>query len=91
MPPSADAGTIAFAMNGGAYGDDLKAVGYYVETASACRIWIVATERGNFYMKPNGVFFGTGATWRVTGERFLFFATVGERPRIRHAVPARCW
>jgi uncharacterized protein YigE (DUF2233 family) len=30
-------------------------------------------------MKPNGVFFGTGGTWRVLGSN-TFFETIGERP-----------
>jgi uncharacterized protein YigE (DUF2233 family) len=55
---SVDPGTIAFAINGGMYGDDLKAIGYYVQ---------------------NGVFFGTGGSWRVLGSN-TFFETVGDRP-----------
>ncbi|MBA4080050.1 MAG: hypothetical protein C0496_02170, partial [Erythrobacter sp.] len=35
---------------------------------------------GNFYMKPNGVFFGTGAKWQVMGSN-TFFNTVGDRPQ----------
>jgi uncharacterized protein YigE (DUF2233 family) len=78
---TADAATIAFAMNGGMYGDDLKAIGYYVENGER----LSELDRGdsdgdgNFYMKPNGVFFGTGGTWRVLASD-AFFATVGDRP-----------
>ena len=35
---SLDPEAIAFAMNGGMYGDDLKAIGYYVKTASGWAI-----------------------------------------------------
>jgi len=86
---SADAGTIAFAMNGGAYGDDLKAVGYYVENGERLSDLDRGDGEGNFYMKPNGVFFGTGATWRVLASD-SFFATVGERPEFG-TQSARCW
>ncbi len=79
-----DAATIAFAMNGGMYGDDLKAVGYYVENGER----LSEIDRGegpegedaNFYMHPNGVFFGTGGTWRVLA-RDAFIAGVGDRPQ----------
>ncbi len=79
-----DAATIAFAMNGGMYGDDLKPVGYYVENGER----LSEIDRGdgpegeqtNFYMHPNGVFFGTGGTWRVLA-RDAFIAGVGDRPQ----------
>ena len=82
---SVDAGRIAFAVNGGMYGDDLKPIGYYVENGER----LAALDRGdgpgsgknaNFYMLPNGVFFGSGDTWRVLGSK-TFFDTVGERPQ----------
>jgi uncharacterized protein YigE (DUF2233 family) len=76
---SADAGSIAFAMNGGIFGDDLKAVGYYVEGGERLSELDRGTGEGNFYMKPNGVFFGSGGSWRVLASD-AFFATVGERP-----------
>jgi uncharacterized protein YigE (DUF2233 family) len=81
---SSDPAGIAFAMNGGIFGDDLKAVGYYVENGER----LSELDRGdrpegdssNFYMKPNGVFFGTGGAWRVLASE-AFFATVGDRPQ----------
>ncbi|MFN4019217.1 MAG: phosphodiester glycosidase family protein [Erythrobacter sp.] len=76
---SVDPATIAFAMNGGMYGDDLKPVGYYVEGGERLKELDRGTGKGNFYMKPNGVFFGTGGAWRVLGSN-TFFETVGERP-----------
>lgn len=72
--------TIAFAINGGMYGDDLKPVGYYVENGERLKELDRGDGTGNFYMKPNGVFFGTGGGWRVLGSN-TFFETVGDRPQ----------
>ena len=74
-----DTATIAFAMNGGMYGDDLRAIGYYVEKGERLKELNRADGSGNFYMKPNGVFFGSGGSWRVLGSN-TFFDTVGDRP-----------
>jgi uncharacterized protein YigE (DUF2233 family) len=76
---STDAGAIAFAVNGGMYGDDLKPVGYYVENGERLAELDRGDGDGNFYMKPNGVFFGSGGKWQVLGSN-TFFNTVGERP-----------
>lgn len=76
---SVDPATIAFAMNGGMYGDDLKAIGYYVENSERLKELNREEGEGNFYMKPNGVFFGSGGKWRVLGSN-TFFNTVGDRP-----------
>jgi uncharacterized protein YigE (DUF2233 family) len=79
----ADPATIAFAMNGGMYGDDLKPIGYYVQNGERLKELDRSNgdqdSGGNFYMKPNGVFFGTGAKWQVLGSN-TFFNTVGDRP-----------
>lgn len=75
-----EASTIAFAMNGGAFSDDLSPRGYLV--ASGERLFELDRGEGdgNFYMKPNGVFFGTSGEWRIlTTERF--FSTVRDRPQ----------
>jgi uncharacterized protein YigE (DUF2233 family) len=77
---TADPASIAFAMNGGMYGDDLKPIGYYVEKGERLAELNRGEGEGNFYMKPNGVFFGSGGGgWRVLGSN-TFFETVGERP-----------
>lgn len=76
---SIDPATIAFAMNGGMYGDDLKPVGYFVQNGERLKELDRGTGEGNFYMKPNGVFFGSGGSWRVLGSN-TFFETVGDRP-----------
>jgi uncharacterized protein YigE (DUF2233 family) len=78
-----DASAIAFAMNGGAYGDDLKALGYYVEGGERLREFnrgdAPEGNTSNFFMKPNGVFFGSGSTWRVLSTE-AFYASVSDRP-----------
>lgn len=80
---SVDSETIAFAVNGGMYGDDLKPVGYYVEKGERLseldRSSRPEGDKSDFYMKPNGVFFGSGGSWRVLGSN-TFFETVADRP-----------
>jgi uncharacterized protein YigE (DUF2233 family) len=77
---SVDPATIAFAINGGMYGDDLKPIGYYVQNGERLKELNRANGDGNFYMKPNGVFFGSDAKWQVMGSN-TFFNTVGDRPQ----------
>lgn len=78
-----DSAAIAFAVNGGMYGDDLKPIGYFVQNgerlADLNRADGAKEGGGNFYMKPNGVFFGTGGKWQVLGSN-TFFNTIGDRP-----------
>lgn len=78
---SVDPASIAFAVNGGMFGDDLRALGYYVEKGARLKELDRTEGSGNFYMKPNGVFFGNaGSGWRVLGSN-TFFNTVGDRPQ----------
>lgn len=77
---NADKGKIAFAMNAGMYGDDLKPVGYFVENSERLVELNRADGSGNFFMKPNGVFFGSGGTWRIL-DSDTFLRTVGDRPQ----------
>ncbi len=71
---------IAFVMNAGMYGDDLKAMGYFVQDSDR----LVELDRGdgsgNFYLKPNGVFFGSDGRWRVL-DSDTFLRTIGDRPQ----------
>ncbi|MEL7197195.1 MAG: phosphodiester glycosidase family protein [Pseudomonadota bacterium] len=76
---TADKTKVAFAMNAGAYGDDLRALGYYVEDGE--RLKLLNREEGsaNFFLKPNGVFYGTAGQWRLrTTDSFL--RNVSDRP-----------
>ena len=74
-----DASTIAFAMNAGMFDDDGKPIGYFVENSNRLQTINTADGAGNFHMKPNGVFFGSGEKWQVMStDKFL--AQVTERP-----------
>ncbi len=59
-------------------------IGYYVEGGERLEELNRADGPGNFHLKPNGVFFGTGDRWQVRdGGRFL---PQCRRPsRLRHA------
>ncbi|MEM7690405.1 MAG: phosphodiester glycosidase family protein [Pseudomonadota bacterium] len=77
---SVDASTIAFAMNGGTFSDDLTPRGYLVTDGNRLAELDRGSGDGNFYLKPNGVFFGTGRAWRVLSTD-RFFSTVRDRPQ----------
>lgn len=71
---------LAFAMNGGMYDTGSKPIGYYVENRE--RLYRLNTREasGNFYLKPNGVFFGEAdGGWRVLASED-FAAQVSKRP-----------
>lgn len=72
-------GKVAFAMNAGMFDDEGKPIGYFVENGERLQTLNTADGEGNFHMKPNGVFYGTGDSWAVmaTDE---FLANVSERP-----------
>lgn len=74
-----DQANIAFAVNAGEFERGGRPIGYYVEEAER----LVELDRedgsGNFYLKPNGVFYGTGGAWEIR-ETDRFYSTVGARP-----------
>lgn len=74
-----DESDIAFVMNGGMYGDDLRPIGYFVRGSERLKELNRNDGPGNFHMKPNGVFFGSGSTWRVLDTE-TFYRTIGDRP-----------
>lgn len=77
---SRSAGTVAFAMNGGMYDEAGEPIGYFVEDGERAQTLNTADGEGNFHMKPNGVFFGTGEKWEVrTTDDFL--SNVRDRPQ----------
>jgi uncharacterized protein YigE (DUF2233 family) len=51
--------TLVFAMNGGMYRPDHSPQGLYVENGKTLKSIDTASGNGNFYMKPNGVFYIT--------------------------------
>lgn len=70
---------LIFAMNGGMYMKDNSPLGLYIENGKTLRKLNRANGSGNFYMKPNGVFYitdkGTAQitareTFRATGIKF---------------------
>ncbi|MBX7526862.1 phosphodiester glycosidase family protein [Qipengyuania vesicularis] len=74
-----NASTVAFAMNAGMFDDEGKPIGYFVEDGDRLQTLRTSDGEGNFHMKPNGVFFGTGETWEIrTTDDFL--ANVRDRP-----------
>ncbi len=77
---SADAAPVAFAMNGGMYDGEGKPIGYYVENSERLKELSRADGPGNFHLKPNGVFYGSGGKWQIrTADDF--YAQVGDRPQ----------
>lgn len=75
----ADTAPMAFAMNGGMFDANGAPVGYYVEKGERLQRLNRADGPGNFHMKPNGVFFGTGREWAVLSSD-QFYDTVEKRP-----------
>ena len=71
---------VAFAMNGGMFDDEGLPIGYFVENSERLQTLNRAEGSGNFHLKPNGVFFGTGGTWQVLDTE-KFYATVRDRPQ----------
>ncbi len=71
---------IAFVTNGGMYGDDLKAIGYFVRDSDRLVELNRGVGNGNFFLKPNGVFFGSNGRWRILDTE-TFLRTVGDRPQ----------
>lgn len=74
-----DEGKFAFVMNGGMYNDALKPLGYFVRDEDRLSELDRGDGSGNFYLKPNGVFFGTGSKWRIL-DSDTFLRTIGTRP-----------
>lgn len=71
--------TVAFAMNAGMFDEAGQPLGYFVENSERLKELNTADGDGNFHMKPNGVFYGSGGEWHVrTTEDFL--ANVKDRP-----------
>ena len=64
--------TLAFGMNAGMYGEDLRPIGLYVEDGRMLKKANRRNGPGNFHLKPNGVFFIDGETGGVIEtEAFL--------------------
>ncbi len=70
---------LAFAMNAGMYGEDLKPVGLYIEAGRTLHKLNRRNGPGNFHMKPNGIFFIDGSKAGVMETEA--FAASGIRPQ----------
>jgi uncharacterized protein YigE (DUF2233 family) len=51
--------TLLFAMNGGMYKTDNSPLGLFIDSGKTIRPINMASASGNFYLKPNGVFYIT--------------------------------
>ncbi|WP_239805625.1 phosphodiester glycosidase family protein [Croceicoccus hydrothermalis] len=60
-----EADRIAFAMNAGMYGEDLRPIGLYVIDGEERVPLNRNAGPGNFHMAPNGVFYADDAGWHV--------------------------
>jgi uncharacterized protein YigE (DUF2233 family) len=67
---------LRFAMNAGMFEPDYSPVGLFVARAQQLAPLNLRTGRGNFYMKPNGVFLVTPA-----GPRIIESSRYSEQPR----------
>lgn len=71
--------SLAFGMNAGMYGEDLKPIGLYIEDGTMLRKLNRRNGPGNFHLKPNGVFFIDGPKGGVMETEA--FAKSGIRPQ----------
>ncbi|MGB7125494.1 MAG: phosphodiester glycosidase family protein [Methylovirgula sp.] len=70
LKPQGD--TLAFAMNAGMFGPNLRPIGLYVEAGRQISPANTRSGPGNFHMKPNGVFYFDSATAGIMEtSRFL--------------------
>lgn len=71
---------VSFAMNAGMYDKKSVPIGYYVEDKDRIQELNRAKGDGNFYMQPNGVFFGNeSGGWQVMTSA-AFESSVKDRP-----------
>lgn len=72
--------TVAFAMNGGMYDTLSRPIGYYVEGGEKLYGLNPHDGAGNFFLKPNGIFFGDAAgNWQVLSSED-FAQNITRRP-----------
>jgi uncharacterized protein YigE (DUF2233 family) len=71
--------SLAFGMNAGMYGEDLKPVGLYIEDGKTEHKLNRRDGPGNFHMKPNGVFYIDGGKGGVMETEA--FAASGIHPQ----------
>jgi uncharacterized protein YigE (DUF2233 family) len=64
-----DTGQLVFATNGGMYHSDRSPVGLYVENGRELVRANTAAGTGNFYIKPNGIFYVSGESASILETR----------------------
>jgi uncharacterized protein YigE (DUF2233 family) len=74
-----NAAPVRFVMSAGMFGEDGNPIGYTVIAGKRVHRLNRASATGNFYLKPNGVFFGSGGKWQVLATD-TFADTVTRRP-----------
>ena len=79
LSAESDIPTVAFAVNGGMYDTRSRPIGYYVEDREKLHEINQQNGDGNFYLKPNGIFFGTDSDWRILTSE-AFDAEIDARP-----------
>ena len=81
------AGRLLFATNAGMFDSNLKPVGLYVEQGRELAHANIKSGRGNFHMKPNGIFY-ISAGRAAVAETQAFSSGPRRTPRRN---PGRCW
>ena len=76
---SPKASAVRFAMNAGMFDENGLPIGYAVVGGKRLHALNRADGWGNFHLKPNGVFFGSGSRWQVL-ETDQFAARIHKRP-----------
>ena len=66
---SSDTGQLVFATNAGMYQSDRSPLGLYVENGRELVRANTAVETGNFYIKPNGIFYVSGDSSSILETR----------------------
>jgi uncharacterized protein YigE (DUF2233 family) len=67
--------TISFAMNAGMYGIDSAPIGLYIEAGTQRHAINTRSAKGNFYKKPNGVFWSDASGFHIaTTEDYIKLA-----------------
>ena len=65
---------VVFAMNGGMYMQDQTPLGLYIERGQTLQLLNTKNANGNFYLKPNGVFYLTDSNKAVVCKTEAFKA-----------------
>ena len=74
------AGRLLFATNAGMFDSKLKPVGLYVERGRELVHVNIKSGRGNFHMKPNGIFYISGGIGGRRGDASISKAATSGRP-----------